>query len=166
MNVLNKHSRQFTLDGNAGKMECLLDAPDDDAVPIGIALVAHPHPLYGGTMEKKEWFENFRLFHEAGPGRCWPGGHASGGFTMVALYFVARRHQWRHARAILYASMVLGAIYGTTRVLQGWHFMSHTFWAGVIVWMGALVTALAFYGWRQLAPSPKAIPGAFAAVAR
>ncbi|MDU8432192.1 phosphatase PAP2 family protein [Pseudomonas syringae] len=107
--------------------------------------------LYGGTMEKKEWFENFSLFHEAGAGRCWPGGHASGGFTMVALYFVARRYCWRHAKAILYASTVLGAIYGTTRVVQGWHFMSHTFWAGVIVWLSALLTALAFYGWRQLA---------------
>ncbi|KPY51594.1 phosphatase PAP2 family protein [Pseudomonas amygdali] len=107
--------------------------------------------LYGGTMEKKEWFENFRLFHEAGAGRCWPGGHASGGFTMVALYFVARRYCWRHAKAILYASTLLGAIYGTTRVVQGWHFMSHTLWAGVIVWLSALLTALAFYGWRQLA---------------
>jgi alpha/beta superfamily hydrolase len=57
MNVLNKHSRQFTLDGNAGKMECLLDLPEDGApgapAPRGIALVAHPHPLYGGTMENK-----------------------------------------------------------------------------------------------------------------
>jgi len=53
MNVLNKHSRKFTLDGHAGKMECLLDAPDDEAIPVGIALVAHPHPLYGGTMENK-----------------------------------------------------------------------------------------------------------------
>ena len=85
---------------------------------------------------------------------------------MVALYFVARRYQWRHARAILYASMVLGAIYGTTRVLQGWHFMSHTFWAGVIVWISALLTALAFYGWRQLAAYTQATPSAFAAVAR
>jgi membrane-associated PAP2 superfamily phosphatase len=85
---------------------------------------------------------------------------------MVALYFVARRHQWRHARAILYASMVLGAIYGTTRVLQGWHFMSHTFWAGVIVWIGALLTALAFYGWRQLATSVAQTPSHIAAVAR
>lgn len=107
--------------------------------------------LYGGTMEKKEWFENFSLFHEAGAGRCWPGGHASGGFTMVALYFVARRYRWRHAKAVLYASTVLGAVYGTTRVVQGWHFMSHTFWAGVIVWLSALLVALAFYGWRQLA---------------
>ena len=110
--------------------------------------------LYGGTMEKMEWFENFRLFHEAGAGRCWPGGHASGGFTMLALYFVARRYRWRHAKAVLYASLLLGAVYGSTRVIQGWHFMSHTPWAGVIVWLSALMTALAFYGWRSLSQPP------------
>jgi membrane-associated PAP2 superfamily phosphatase len=115
--------------------------------------------LYGGIQEKKEWFENFNLFHEAGAGRCWPGGHASGGFTMLALYFVARRHQWRYAKATLYAALALGAIYGTTRIFQGWHFMSHTFWAGVIVWISTLLTALAFYGWQQLAqPTGKKIP--------
>ncbi len=115
--------------------------------------------LYGGIQEKKEWFENFNLFHEAGAGRCWPGGHASGGFTMLALYFVARRHHWRYANATLYAALVLGAIYGTTRIFQGWHFMSHTFWAGVIVWISTLLTALAFYGWQQLAqPARKKKP--------
>jgi alpha/beta superfamily hydrolase len=32
-------------------MECMLDLPETAA--RGIALVAHPHPLYGGTMENK-----------------------------------------------------------------------------------------------------------------
>lgn len=49
--MLNKFSKKFYLTGHAGKMECLLDLPD--ASPKGIALVAHPHPLYGGTMENK-----------------------------------------------------------------------------------------------------------------
>ncbi len=49
--MLNKFSKKFYLTGGAGKMECLLDLPD--AAPVGIALVAHPHPLYGGTMENK-----------------------------------------------------------------------------------------------------------------
>ena len=48
---MNIHSHKFTLDGHAGKMQCLLDLPDSE--PRGIALVAHPHPLYGGTMENK-----------------------------------------------------------------------------------------------------------------
>jgi hypothetical protein len=49
-------------------------------------------------------------------------------------------------------ALVLGMVYGTTRVLQGWHFMSHTFWAGIIVWFSMLLTALAFYGRARLDP--------------
>ncbi|MDY0965204.1 MULTISPECIES: alpha/beta hydrolase [Massilia] len=48
---MNIHSHKFELDGPAGKMQCLLDLPD--GAPRGVALVAHPHPLYGGTMENK-----------------------------------------------------------------------------------------------------------------
>lgn len=48
---MNKKSEKFTLAGHAGNMECVLDVPDG---PLrGIALVAHPHPLYGGTMDNK-----------------------------------------------------------------------------------------------------------------
>lgn len=49
--LMNKYSKKFYLTGHAGKMECLLDLPE--GAPTGIALVAHPHPLYGGTMENK-----------------------------------------------------------------------------------------------------------------
>ena len=48
---MKKGSEKFTLDGHAGAMECLLDMPE--AAPRGVALVAHPHPLYGGTMDNK-----------------------------------------------------------------------------------------------------------------
>lgn len=48
---MNIHSHKFELDGPAGKMQCLLDLPE--GAPRGVALVAHPHPLYGGTMENK-----------------------------------------------------------------------------------------------------------------
>ncbi len=48
---MNKQSEKFTLAGGAGAMECVLDAPNE--APRGVALVAHPHPLYGGTMDNK-----------------------------------------------------------------------------------------------------------------
>ena len=48
---MNKHSEKFSLAGGAGSMECVLDIPN--TAPRGIALVAHPHPLYGGTMDNK-----------------------------------------------------------------------------------------------------------------
>ncbi|MFJ4386000.1 phosphatase PAP2 family protein [Pseudomonas sp. NPDC089408] len=102
--------------------------------------------LYGGTQARVEWFENFSLWSKAGDGRCWPGGHASSGFTLLALYFVALRHRWAHARTLLVAILLIGLVYGTTRVLQGWHYMSHTFWAGIFVWLTTWITALFFYG--------------------
>jgi alpha/beta superfamily hydrolase len=48
---MNKQSEKFTLAGGAGAMECVLDAPAE--APRGVALIAHPHPLYGGTMDNK-----------------------------------------------------------------------------------------------------------------
>lgn len=49
--MMNKFSEKLTLQGGAGLMEGLIDLPA--GAPKGIALVAHPHPLYGGTMENK-----------------------------------------------------------------------------------------------------------------
>ncbi|MFC0135697.1 alpha/beta hydrolase [Massilia eurypsychrophila] len=48
---MNKQSEKFTLAGGAGNIECVLDMPAQS--PRGVALVAHPHPLYGGTMDNK-----------------------------------------------------------------------------------------------------------------
>ena len=33
---------------------------------------------------------------------------------------------------------------------QGWHFVSHTFWSAILVWLTMLGTALAFYGRERL----------------
>jgi membrane-associated PAP2 superfamily phosphatase len=106
--------------------------------------------LYGGPEARVEWYENFTWFSKAGEGRCWPGGHASSGFTLLALYFVALRYRWQHARKLLVAILLIGFVYGTTRVLQGWHYMSHTFWAGIFVWLTTWATALGFYGREAL----------------
>jgi len=40
------------LDGPAGKLEALLEPPEDRD-PVEACLVCHPHPLYGGTMHNK-----------------------------------------------------------------------------------------------------------------
>ncbi|WP_422421176.1 phosphatase PAP2 family protein [Pseudomonas sp. GZD-222] len=124
--------------------------------------------LYGGEQLRTEWYEHFTWFDKAGDGRCWPGGHASSGFTLLALYFVALRHRWQHARKLLVAILLLGFVYGTTRVLQGWHYMSHTFWAGIFVWLSTWLTALFFYGRlalqapvkRRVATSPRMVVSA------
>jgi alpha/beta superfamily hydrolase len=49
---MNAQTQKFVITGAAGALECKLDLPADMA-PRGIGLVAHPHPLYGGTMDNK-----------------------------------------------------------------------------------------------------------------
>jgi alpha/beta superfamily hydrolase len=42
--------RQFVA-GPAGRIECAVDQPE--GAPRGVALIAHPHPLFGGTLDNK-----------------------------------------------------------------------------------------------------------------
>jgi alpha/beta superfamily hydrolase len=48
--VRSSTRREFVA-GPAGRIECAVDAPL--AERKGIALIAHPHPLYGGTLDNK-----------------------------------------------------------------------------------------------------------------
>lgn len=42
---------QFFIQGDAGKLECSLTLPT--VPPNGLALIAHPHPLWGGNFDNK-----------------------------------------------------------------------------------------------------------------
>ena len=48
-------SRNLTVDGPAGAIEALAEYPDAAifAAPLGTVVIAHPHPLFGGTMDNK-----------------------------------------------------------------------------------------------------------------
>jgi alpha/beta superfamily hydrolase len=52
---MNVQSKSFLIQGAAGNIQCALNLPDAELFPQlkGLALVAHPHPLFGGTMENK-----------------------------------------------------------------------------------------------------------------
>lgn len=55
--------REFVA-GPAGRIECAVDKPDSGA--RGLALIAHPHPLYGGTLDNKVVQTLARAFVELG----------------------------------------------------------------------------------------------------
>jgi uncharacterized protein len=47
-----KHdTRHFTVPGPAGVLDCAVDEPAD--APRGVAVLCHPHPQHGGTMDNK-----------------------------------------------------------------------------------------------------------------
>ena len=39
------------VDGPAGRIECAVDRPE--TAPLGLAVVCHPHPQFGGTLDNK-----------------------------------------------------------------------------------------------------------------
>lgn len=55
----------YLLDGAAGKLECLLEEPED-APAREACLVCHPHPLYGGTMNNKVVYRMARALRRSG----------------------------------------------------------------------------------------------------
>jgi len=65
---MNIQTKKFFIRGAAGQLECALDLPAADHFqsPRGIALVAHPHPLYGGTMDNKVAQTLARTFNKLG----------------------------------------------------------------------------------------------------
>jgi uncharacterized protein len=44
-------TRRELLAGSVGRIECAIDIPAEPA--RGLALIAHPHPLFGGTLDNK-----------------------------------------------------------------------------------------------------------------
>ena len=55
----------YLLDGPAGKLEALLEEPEDRS-PDEAALVCHPHPLFGGTMHNKVVYRAARALRRRG----------------------------------------------------------------------------------------------------
>jgi uncharacterized protein len=68
--------REFAA-GPAGRIECAVDQPDGEA--RGAALIAHPHPLFGGTLDNKVVQTLARAFVELGYETWRPNFRGVGG---------------------------------------------------------------------------------------
>jgi len=61
--VARTHTEYFT--GNAGRLQVVVDTPTQGPI-LGVALVGHPHPLMGGTLENKVAQTLAKAFTDAG----------------------------------------------------------------------------------------------------
>ena len=61
---MNSQTQKITLQGEAGVIEALRDEPE--GASRGVAIVAHPHPLFGGTMDNKVVQTLARAFVQCG----------------------------------------------------------------------------------------------------
>ena len=61
---MNAATQKLSLQGGAGAIEALLDVPQGE--PRGTVVIAHPHPLFGGTMTNKVVQTLARAFVQTG----------------------------------------------------------------------------------------------------
>lgn len=50
---MNSNTRRLRMAGPAGELELAVDEPASGATLRGVAVISHPHPLHGGTMDNK-----------------------------------------------------------------------------------------------------------------
>jgi alpha/beta superfamily hydrolase len=63
---MNSQTERLQLAGPVGRIEVLRDVPAEGAAPRGVAVIAHPHPLFGGTMDNKVVQTLARAFVQCG----------------------------------------------------------------------------------------------------
>jgi len=63
---MNSRTQKLRFTGAAGVIEALRDEPADGTPPRGTAVIAHPHPLFGGTMDNKVVQTLARAFVQTG----------------------------------------------------------------------------------------------------
>ena len=118
--------QKFSVTGTAGELEGLVHVPDD--IPCGIAVVAHPLPTMGGTMENKVAVMLAKTFAEMG---CvalrfnFRGVGASAG-EFTGGYVAARAAQQLQPQHLVLAAPAVGrfampAVSPDTLVIHGEH---------------------------------------------
>ena len=78
-------------------------------------------------------------------GHCFPGGHASTGFALMAGYFVFRQSNQKRAYFFLFSGLILGFAMGWAQMMRGAHFLSHNLWTAWIIWLVNVI----FYLWHN-----------------
>lgn len=105
--------------------------------------------MFGGTHEYWPIFTS--LPADTLYGQCFPGGHSSGGYAWVALYYFALvyRPAWRFK--LLLTGISIGLVFSLTQQIRGAHFFSHGLWSLGIAWFYASFWYLVFFRNKQQA---------------
>ncbi len=115
------------------------------ALAVGVLKATSHHSCPWDLIEYGGKAVSYPLFSavpaDSGPGRCFPGGHASSGFMVMGFFFLFWREKPRLAWAMFAFGATLGLVMGFGQIVRGAHFLSHNLWAGWWVWF----TQLAVY---------------------
>ncbi len=92
---------------------------------------------FGGNYPEAKLFEPYpKEFIQDKKSRCWPAGHATMGFSLMALYFLFKKQ--RNKNIALVFGVLAGVLTGGYKMLIGDHFISHT----LVTLLGAILIIL------------------------
>ena len=91
---------------------------------------------YGGSVGHYHLFDAKPAGEQVG--KCFPGGHSSGGFSLFALYFAGLALGVSRARCLLLAPLVIGSVFAIDQWARGAHFPSHDLTSAYLCWMLSL----------------------------
>ncbi|MEN4045026.1 MULTISPECIES: phosphatase PAP2 family protein [Sulfurimonas] len=96
---------------------------------------------YGGVYPRTAVWQNytheFKLHHHKS--KCWPAGHASGGFALLSLIFLF--HKRRNKIIASAVALTIGWSMGLYKMVIGDHFFSHTVITMILAWLIILLIA-------------------------
>ena len=88
---------------------------------------------YGGIYPKTAVWEKYPVDFVKPQMKCWPAGHASGGFALLSLFFVF--HRKRNRFIGLGIGLFMGWSTGLYKMVIGDHFLSHTVLTMIMAWL-------------------------------
>jgi membrane-associated PAP2 superfamily phosphatase len=145
-----KPLRRFRTRNNVFILLCLLLVPAVVGLGKKETHVHCPYQLqeFGGDVPYVTLFEANK--YET-PGRCFPAGHASGGFALLLFVLIAATR--RQQMATLAGAMALGWAMGGYQMVNGRHFLSHTLTTILLAWIVILLVHMALFGRRYYSGS-------------
>ena len=93
---------------------------------------------FNGVYPDIKVFDSYpKDFVQPSKAKCWPAGHASGGFALMALFFLFKTPI--NQKKALIGALIVGWSMVTYKMLLGDHFLSHTIITMIMAWLIILI---------------------------
>jgi len=93
---------------------------------------------FNGIYPDVKVFDSYpKDFVQPSKAKCWPAGHSSGGFALMALFFLFKTPT--NQKKALAGALVIAWSMGTYKMLLGDHFLSHTIITMLMSWIIILI---------------------------
>lgn len=122
--ILNSINRYWFRHGRS------IESRDQQALPYAYRTIRRRSPYRKLFQDQPEGFKRSKGF---------PAAHASGGYSLMAFYFIFYKRNKLRAYLGLALGLAVGTLFAFGQQVRGVHFASHNIWSAAICWYGSLL---------------------------